>query len=126
LDCQKLKSLMRSVLRPEAKLKAKLSPEKRSDVTQQLFESEGDHCEETAATVGSEQVSVFRTFRSWYLGRKIGTGTPQNNALNPIRSNSGLCMGTYRYLTIRYGSTDPQHQLSKPFRMHCITLPQSS
>ena len=76
LDCQKLKSLMRSVLRPEAKLKAKLSSEKRSDVTQQLFESGGVHCEEIAATVGSEQVSVFRTFRSWYLGRKIGTGTP--------------------------------------------------
>jgi hypothetical protein len=64
LDCQKLKSLMRSVLRPEAKLKAKLSPEKRSDVTtQQLFESEGVHCEENATTVGSEQVSEFRTFR---------------------------------------------------------------
>jgi hypothetical protein len=68
LDCHKLKSLMRSVLRPEAKLKAKLSSEKRSDVTEQLFESEGVHCEETAATVGSEQVSVFRTFPFWYLG----------------------------------------------------------
>jgi hypothetical protein len=71
LDCQKLKSLMRSVLRPEAKLKAKLSSEKRSDVTQQLFESEDVHCEVTAATVGSEQVSVFRTFS--VLVRYLGT-----------------------------------------------------
>jgi hypothetical protein len=85
LDCQKLKSLMRSVLRPEAKLKAKLSSEKRSDVTEQLFESEGVHCEETAATVGSEQVSVFGTFRLWYLLSKDRyTGTPQHSAVNQI------------------------------------------
>jgi hypothetical protein len=89
LDCHKLKSLMRSVLRPEAKLKAKSSSEKYPDGTQQLFESEGVHCEETAATVGSEQVSVFHTFRFWYFGRRIVTGTPQSSAVNLILSNLG-------------------------------------